>query len=102
MGHDEHLIAPSHPWINFQVDFKSLGPLTWMALGECVSKCEHVANTPLRPATRDELHLIYLAKGVQATTAIEGNTLTEAEVIERIQHKSTLPASKEYLGREVD
>ncbi len=102
MGHDEHLIAPSHPWIDFQVDLRSLGPLTWMALGECASKCEHIANTPLRPATRDDLHLIYLAKGVQATTAIEGNTLTEAEVIERIQHKSTLPESKEYLGQEVD
>ncbi len=102
MGHDEHIIAPSHPWINFQVDFRSLGPLIWMALGECVSKCEHIANTPLRPSLRDELHLIYLAKGVQATTAIEGNTLTEAEVIERIQHKSTLPPSKEYLGQEVD
>ncbi len=102
MGHNEHLIAPSHPWINFRVDLRSLEPLVWMALGECVSKCEHVANTPLRPGIRDELHLVYLAKGVQATTAIEGNTLSEQEVIERIQHKSVLPPSREYLGREAD
>ncbi|MCD4699808.1 MAG: Fic family protein, partial [Phycisphaerae bacterium] len=98
MGHNEHLIAPSHPWVNFRVDLRSLGYLTWMALGECVSKCEHIANTPLCPATRDELHLIYLAKGVQATAAIEGNTLSQAEAMDRIRGGSSLPPSKEYLG----
>lgn len=102
MGHNERLIAPSHPWIDFRVDLRSLGHLAWMALGECASKCEHIANTPLRPDIRHKLHLVYLAKGVQATTAIEGNTLSQAEVMARIEGKSSLPASKEYLGLEVD
>jgi len=44
--------------------------------------------------------LVALARGAQATTAIEGNTLTEAE-IEAIQAGGNLPASKEYLEKEV-
>jgi len=46
--------------------------------------------------------MLYLAKGVAATTAIEGNTLSEEEVLKRIKGKLELPASQEYLGQEVD
>jgi hypothetical protein len=45
---------------------------------------------------------MYLARGIQATTAIEGNTLSETEVLHRIEGKKELPPSKEYLGIEVD
>jgi len=48
------------------------------------------------------MHKVYLVKGVQATTAIEGNTLTEEEVRLRLEKKLKLPPSKEYLGKEVD
>ncbi len=54
------------------------------------------------PNVDQELHRIYLAKGIAATTAIEGNTLTEEEVRQRIEGKLTLPSSKEYLQKEVD
>jgi Fic family protein len=47
------------------------------------------------------MHKVYMAKGVQATTAIEGNTLSEAEVRLKMENKLLLPPSKEYLGREV-
>lgn len=52
-------------------------------LGEAASKCEHIAGVPLRPSVAQELHRLYLAKGALATTAIEGNTLTENEVLQR-------------------
>ena len=55
----------------------------------------------LPPKVASDLARIYLAKGVQATVAIEGNTLTEEEVLAQIDDKLELPASKEYLGREV-
>jgi Fic family protein len=48
------------------------------------------------------MFLVYLAKGALATTAIEGNTLTENEVEKRIQGNLELPPSKEYLGQEID
>jgi len=102
MAENSDLIAPSHPWINFRLDLTRLRSETWVALGECASKCEHIAGTPLRPAVRKQLHRVYLAKGVQATTAIEGNTLSEEEVLERIEGKLDLPPSKKYLQREVD
>jgi len=91
-----------YPWINYKIDLRNLPAKTWIQLGECKSKCVHLSNIPLRPAVRDEMHSIYLAKGAQATTAIEGNTLTEEEVKLRIEKKLELPPSKEYLGQEID
>ncbi len=95
-------ISDTHPWITFDLDLRPAGAKLWMALGEAQSKCEHVAGIPLRPDTASRLHQIYLAKGVLATTAIEGNTLSEDEVLDRLEGKLELPSSREYLGREVD
>lgn len=74
----------------------------WIALGEAQSKCHHIAGVPLQPEVAKELHHIYLARGLLATTAIEGNTLTEQEVRDRIENKRALPPSREYLGKEID
>ncbi|MFH2066261.1 MAG: Fic family protein [Pseudomonadota bacterium] len=71
-------------------------------MGEAQSKCEHISGVPLRPAVAERLHMVYLAKGVLATTAIEGNTLTESEVIQHLEGKLRLPPSKEYLTKEID
>lgn len=48
------------------------------------------------------MHNVYLTKGVLATTAIEGNTLSEAEARRRVEGHLDLPPSREYLGREID
>ncbi len=92
----------THSWISFRVDFSNATPNLWMKLGEAQSKSDHIAGVPLRPSTAQNLNLIYLSKGIHATTAIEGNTLSEEEVKERIQGKKDLPPSQEYLGQEVD
>ena len=92
----------THPWLRFQVDLRQASPTFWMLLGEAASKCEHIASVPLRPSTAEQLHRLYLAKGVLATTAIEGNTLSEDEVVKHLEGKLQLPPSKEYLGREID
>ena len=91
-----------YPWITFEVNLTSLSRNTWIQLGECLSKCEHIERIPLKPDTATEMHKVYLAKGVSATTAIEGNTLSEEEVRQIIEKKLTLPPSREYLGQEVD
>jgi len=57
---------------------------------------------PLRPSTAQQLHRLYLAKGAAATIAIEGNTLSEAEVLQAVEGKLTVPPSKQYLKQEVD
>ena len=93
--------AKSHPWISFKVDLREAPFQLWLLLGEARSKCEHIAGVPLRPSTAEGLHRLYLAKGIRATTAIEGNTLSEEEVSKIVLGTSKLPPSKEYLGREV-
>lgn len=92
----------THPWITFNLDIRRVEGGLWLLFGEAVSKCEHLAGVPLQPSTADRLHALYLAKGLQGTTAIEGNTLTEEEVLDRIEGRSSLPPSKEYLGKEID
>ena len=91
----------THPWLRFEVDLRPAPAQLWIMLGECQSKCEHLAGVPLRPDVNRELHEVYLAKGVAATTAIEGNTLSEAEVRRQIEGTLTVPPSKEYLKQEV-
>ncbi len=92
----------THPWINFILDLRNFSFNTWLLLGEAQSKCEHIADTPLTPEVANQMYQLYLAKGVNATTAIEGNTLTIDEVQKRIRGELSLPPSKEYLGKEID
>ncbi len=90
----------SHPWITFAFSLEH-NPL-WCLLGEAVSKCGHLASTPLQPALAARLASIYLVKGAVATTAIEGNTLSEDEVHELIESGRRLPPSQQYLQQEVE
>lgn len=92
----------THKWISFELDTRKFPYDLWVALGEVQSKCEHISGVPLKPAIAKEMHNLFLAKGVRATTAIEGNTLTEEEVRKRIEGKLPLPPSREYLGKEID
>lgn len=91
---------PNFDWITFSLDLRRIPWQAWVLLGECVAKCDYIKTVPLKPGIRDQLHRIYLAKGVNATTAIEGNTLTEEQVRALIDNKLKLPPSKEYLEQE--
>lgn len=86
----------THPWISFRCDLGKAGVDLWLALGEAASKCEHIARVPLRPATAQALHRLYLAKGAAATTAIEGNTLSE----ENMKSLSRFSKAAEIGGRQ--
>lgn len=72
-----------------------------MLLGEARSKCEHIAGIPLEPTVAGELHQVYMVKGVLASSAIEGNTLSEEQARKYLEGELELPPSQEYLGREV-
>jgi Fic family protein len=92
----------THPWLDFKLDVRELDYTTWLLLGEAVSKTEHIAGVPLEPNSAKELHAVYLAKGALATTAIEGNTLSEKEVREHLEGRLQLPPSRQYLTQEID
>jgi len=92
----------THPWIKFSADLRGADANFWIMLGECQSKCEHLAGVPLQPETEKKLYQLYLAKGALATTAIEGNTLSEEEVLQHFEGRLRLPPSREYLTQEID
>ena len=92
----------THPWLTFNLDLRRLRPTDWLALGEAVAKCGQVANAPLTPQVSADIHALYLAKGALATTAIEGNTLSEDEARAALAGALKLPPSREYLKRELD
>jgi Fic family protein len=102
VGTSSRIYLTTHPWLTFQVDLRKASPKLWILLGEARSKCEHIVGVPLRPSVSEELHKVYLAKAARATTAIEGNTLSEDEVRQIVEGTLDLPPSQQYLRREVD
>lgn len=92
----------THPWITFRLDLRQADWGLWLDLGEAASKCEHLAGAPLQPEVARRLHEIFLAKGAAGTTAIEGNTLSEAQVLQHIRGELHLPPSQAYLQQEVE
>jgi Fic family protein len=91
----------THPWLNFEVDLKRASYRLWLLLGEAASKSDHVRRALLRPEVANDLLEVFLIKGALATTAIEGNTLSEEEARQVFEDQLTLPPSKEYLAREI-
>ena len=73
----------------------------WTLLGDACSKSEIITGIPLMPETARRLNRVSLERGAHATTAIEGNTLSQEEVSELARGQLRLPLSKEYLAIEV-
>jgi Fic family protein len=94
--------SSTHPFIDFEYDQAHLGQRAWLQLGQSLSRCQQVARSPLKPAFAIELADVYLASGAQSTTAIEGNTLSDAEALSVVREGTAkVPESREYLEREV-
>ena len=92
----------SHDFIRFPPKLGEFSPKTWMLMGEIQAKIENLGQVPIPPSRKDELRTIYLAKGVQGTTAIEGNTLSSEEVERAVRGDLVLPPSRAYLAQEVN
>jgi len=90
-----HHYLETHPWLTF--DYQPIYNSISMRMGEAYSKCQHLIGTPLQPELAAELSSVYLVRGVLATTAIEGNTLSEDEAAAVLRANKRLPASMQYL-----
>ncbi len=88
-----------YPHLQFRRQWE-LSPDVRYQLGQCDAIIRAIRETPLSPDHGRELRIVALKKGAQATTAIEGNTLTDEEV-SRVAAGESLPPSKEYQEREV-
>ncbi len=67
-----------------------LSEADWYRLGSIEGIVRAICEVPVRPEHRTSLLKVSLQKGAQATTAIEGNTLTEDEVA-RVAQDESLP-----------
>ena len=92
----------THPWIRFRLDAHEAPGRVWFLLGQAVARAELLGGALIPSRESEALHRTFLVKGARATAAIEGNTLTEAEVGARLAGKRDLPRSRAYLGVEVD
>jgi cell filamentation protein, protein adenylyltransferase len=72
----------------------------YFLFGQCDMLIKTLNNSPVKPADYIELMAVNLRKGAQATTAIEGNTLTDEEIL-KIEKGERLPPSKGYQETEV-
>lgn len=88
-----------YPHISFRKKWE-IKEETMYELGQCDSTIKALCNTPIEPEYRSNLLQVSLKKGAQATTAIEGNTLTDEE-INKIEEGTKLPPSKKYQEIEV-
>lgn len=100
MKHDLQKCFQKHPQICFQKRWEISDETTYR-LGKCEAIVNALSCMPLSPEVRSEMLRVSLVKGALATTAIEGNTLTEAEVSAIQAGKSDLPQSRKYLETEV-
>jgi Fic family protein len=92
-------LSKRYPNIKFHKHW-SLDEETLYLLGSCDAIVDAICQMPLQPEHRQRLLHVSLVKGARATTAIEGNTLTDAEVA-RVSEGESLARSKEYQEREV-
>src|SRR5690606_36259898 len=88
-----------YPHLLFQKQW-NLSSEALQLLGQCEAYVNAINNTPILPHHYKKLMQIALMKGAQATTAIEGNTLSDEE-IQKILNNQKLPPSKEYQETEV-
>jgi Fic family protein len=88
-----------YPHMPFQKRWQ-LSPSAMYELGQCDAIIQAISGTPLLPEYHADLLRVSLSKGAQATTAIEGNTLSLDEV-KRVLGGQSLPPSKEYQAIEV-
>jgi len=70
-------------------------------LGQCYAYIKSILNIPISPEYYRQLLSVSLNKGALASTAIEGNTLTEEELI-LIQKGKELAPSRRYQQQEVE
>jgi len=88
-----------YPHLLFQKQWK-LSNNSLLYLGQCEAYIKSINNTPILPHHYTQLMNVALMKGAQATTAIEGNTLSDEEV-KKIMNNQKLPPSKAYQEIEV-
>ena len=92
----------SHDFIQFPPRLAHAPPKFWLLMGEIEAVLSNLRATVLPPDEVEYLQTIYLAKGVHATTAIEGNPFLEFDVLHQVRKDWPRSALFERQHREID
>ena len=92
----------THPWLTFELELRRVPWDFCLLTGELIAYVEQIHGVALPPEPARRLAALYAVKGAHASAAMEGNTLSELEVYQRMTGELKLPPSKEYLGVEID
>lgn len=95
------MLTDLYPHLLFRRNWEISSDLS-LLLGECVAYTRVLREVPLLPDEHKRLLLVSLRRGALATTAIEGNTLTEADLELILDKHQNLAESKQYLQVEVE
>ncbi len=93
-------IRQEFPHLSFRKDW-TISTETAYKLGECHAIVKSLAYLPVDKNMNRQLLNVSLIKGAAATTAIEGNTLSEQEVKGILEGRSDVPPSRKYQETEV-
>jgi Fic family protein len=96
---DLEMLRREYPHLQFRKHWEITPNIAYL-LGQCEAIVRAICDTPLEPGYHQHLKMVSLRKGAQATTAIEGNTLSEDEIA-KVAAGQSLPPSKEYQEIEV-
>ena len=83
----------THDFIDFPAKLANISPRTWLLMGEIQATIHAIEALPMQPFDHEILTRIYLAKALHGTTAIEGNPLSEVDVMRIISGSANLVAS---------
>jgi Fic family protein len=90
-----------YPQIRFERTWALDAELSF-ALGASISILEGLKNSPILPSQRQSLMELALIRGARATTAIEGNLLSEEEVRQIYERRELLREVEPYQKIEVE
>ncbi|HSG27388.1 MAG TPA: hypothetical protein VLA34_02820, partial [Candidatus Krumholzibacterium sp.] len=70
----------SHPWLDFELDLRSVRPDLWISLGETVRGADIISTLPLDPDDSGRISGRSMVLGLHGMVALQGNLLEPAEI----------------------
>ncbi len=70
----------SHPWLDFELDLRSVRPDLWISLGEIVRGAEVISSLPLDPEDSARIAGRSMVLGLHGMVALQGNLIEPPEI----------------------
>ncbi len=91
----------THPWISFRWEPRRIPYPVWLLLGGSGALIRTLNQAALPVSIAAATDHDSLMQGLHALAGMEGNTLSERQVIESMEGRLKLTSSQAYLGQEI-